>query len=75
MSCYSVAEQIMLGGADYPVELRGFEPLTSAGRRVREGIAEWRRFNPNRNFLKVGCRRWLKAVFSGSAQAVADEVN
>ena len=30
MSCYSVAQEIVLGGADYLVELRGFEPLTSA---------------------------------------------
>jgi hypothetical protein len=30
MFCYSVAREIVLGGADYLVELRGFEPLTSA---------------------------------------------
>ena len=30
MSCYSVVEEIMPRGADYLVELRGFEPLTSA---------------------------------------------
>jgi hypothetical protein len=30
MSCYSVAQEIMPGGADYLVQLRRFEPLTSA---------------------------------------------
>jgi hypothetical protein len=29
MSRYSVAQEIMLGGADYLVELRGFEPRCS----------------------------------------------
>ena len=43
---------------------------------VREAIAEWRRFNPNRNILEVGCTVWVeKAVFSRSAQAVANEVS
>jgi len=43
---------------------------------VREAIAEWRRYNPNRNFLKAGCTVLVeKAVFSRSAQAVADEVS
>ena len=41
-----------------------------------EAIAEWRRYNPNRNFLKAGCTVLVeKAVFSRSAQAVADEVS
>ena len=43
---------------------------------VREAIAEWRRFNPNRNILEVGCTVLVeKAVFSRSAQAVANEVS
>jgi hypothetical protein len=42
---------------------------------VREAIAEWRRDNPNQNFLEAGCTVLVeKAVFSCSAQAVADEV-
>jgi hypothetical protein len=32
MSCYSVAEEIMSICADYLVDRRGFEPLTSAVR-------------------------------------------
>ena len=40
MSCYSVAEEIMPGRPDFLVELRGFEPLTSAMRsRRRPGVA------------------------------------
>jgi hypothetical protein len=42
---------------------------------VREAIAEWRRYNPNQNFLKAGCTVLVeKAVFSCSAQAVAQYV-
>jgi len=38
---------------------------------VREAIAEWRRKNPNRNFLDAGCTMLVeKAVFSRSPQAV-----
>jgi hypothetical protein len=43
---------------------------------VREAIAEWRRYNPNQNFLEAGCTVLVeKAVFSCSAQAVAAEVS
>jgi hypothetical protein len=43
---------------------------------VREAMAEWRRFNPNRDFLEAGCTVLVeKAIFSCSAQAVADEVS
>ena len=35
MSCYSVAMEITSICADYLVELRGFEPLTSALRGTR----------------------------------------
>jgi hypothetical protein len=31
MSCYSVADEIPPGHADYLVELRGFEPMAIAG--------------------------------------------
>ena len=34
MSCYPVAEEITSICADYLVELRGFEPLTSEGARA-----------------------------------------
>jgi hypothetical protein len=36
MSCYSVAQEIVLGGADYLVEQRGFEPMAIAARRDLE---------------------------------------
>ena len=43
---------------------------------VRKAIAEWRRYNPNQNFLEGGCTVLVeKAVFSCPAQAVADEVS
>jgi hypothetical protein len=43
---------------------------------VREAIAEWRQYNPNRNFLEVGCTVLVeKSVCSRSAQAVVDEVS
>jgi hypothetical protein len=43
---------------------------------VREAIAEWRRYNPNQNFLEAGCTVLVeKAVLSCSALAVADEVS
>jgi hypothetical protein len=43
---------------------------------VREAIAEWRQYNPNRDFLEAGCTVLVeKAVFSCSAQALADEVS
>ena len=38
---------------------------------VGEAIAEWRRYNPNRNFLEAGCTVLVeKAVFGRSPQAV-----
>jgi hypothetical protein len=36
MSCYSVAEEIMPGRADYLVEQRGFEPMAIAGAEIRQ---------------------------------------
>jgi hypothetical protein len=43
---------------------------------VREAIAEWRRYNPNQNFLEAGCTVLVeKAIFSCSAQAVVDAVS
>jgi hypothetical protein len=43
---------------------------------VREAIAEWRRYNSDRNFLETSCTVLVeKAVFSPSAQAIADEVS
>jgi hypothetical protein len=36
MSCYSVAEEIMRGRADFLVELRGFEPMAIAGVGIRQ---------------------------------------
>jgi hypothetical protein len=43
---------------------------------VREAIAEWRRYNPNQNFLEAGCTVLVeKAVFGCLAHAVADEVS
>jgi hypothetical protein len=50
VSCYSVAEEITLGRADFLVELRGFEPLTSAdqppvwGGGVASALIGWRRW-------------------------------
>ena len=42
---------------------------------VDEAIAEWRRYNPNRDFLEAGCTMLVeRAMFTGAAQAVADEV-
>jgi hypothetical protein len=38
MSCYSAAEEITRVRADFVVELRGFEPLTSAVRLQRSPI-------------------------------------
>jgi hypothetical protein len=40
---------------------------------VREAIAEWRRYNPNRNFLEVGCTVLVEnAFFIRSARAIGD---
>jgi hypothetical protein len=42
---------------------------------VREAIAEWRRCNHNQISWRPAARCWLKAIFSCSAQAVADAVS
>ena len=43
---------------------------------VREAITEWRRYNPNQDFLKAGCTVLVeKAVYAGSVQAMADEMS
>jgi hypothetical protein len=43
---------------------------------VREAIAEWRRYNPNQDFLEAGCTVLVeKADYAGSTQAVADEMS
>jgi hypothetical protein len=43
---------------------------------VRGAIAEWRRYNPNRDFLEAGCTVLVeKALFTVSVQAVADEMS
>ena len=56
----------------YPFRANKVEDFEVA---VREAIAEWRRYNPNR-FLEAGCMVLVeKAIFSCSAQAVADEVS
>ena len=42
---------------------------------VRKAIAEWRRYNPNRDFLEAGCTVLVeKALLTGSVQALADEM-
>ena len=57
----------------YPFRVNKLEDFEVA---VREAIAEWRRYNPNQNFLEAGCTVLVeKAVFSCTAQAVADEVS
>ena len=57
----------------YPFKANTFDDLKVA---VDEAIAEWRRHNPNQNFLEAGCTVLVeKAVFSCTAQAVADEVS
>ena len=57
----------------YPFRANKVEDFEVA---VREAIAEWRRYNPNRDFLEAGCTVLVeKAIFSCSAQAVADEVS
>jgi hypothetical protein len=43
---------------------------------VREAITEWRRNNPNHDFLEAGCTVLVeKAVFSCSAKPLADAVS
>jgi hypothetical protein len=57
----------------YPFRANKVEDFEVA---VREAMAEWRRFSPNRDFLEAGCTVPVqKAIFSCSAQAVADEVS
>jgi hypothetical protein len=53
-------------------KLRGI----AQARYASEAIAEWRRYNPNQDFLESGCTVLVeKAVFSRSVRAVADEVS
>jgi hypothetical protein len=57
----------------YPFRANTVEDFEVA---VREAIAEWRRYNAFRDFLEAGCTVLVEnAVFSGSAQAIADEVS
>ena len=57
----------------YPFKANTFNDLKVA---VGEAIAEWRRYNPNQDFLKAGCTVLVeKAVYAGSVQAVADEMS
>jgi hypothetical protein len=57
----------------YPFKANTFDDLKVA---VGDAIAEWRRHNPNQNFLEAGCTVLVeKAVFSCPAQAVADEAS
>jgi hypothetical protein len=56
----------------YPFRANKVEDFEVAVR----AMAEWRRFNPNRDFLEAGCTVLVeKAIFSCSAQAIADEVS
>ena len=57
----------------YPFRANKVEDFEVA---VREAIAEWRRYNPNQNFLEAGFTVLVeKAIFSCSARAVADAVS
>jgi|HubBroStandDraft_6_1064221.scaffolds.fasta_scaffold328374_2 hypothetical protein len=57
----------------YPFRANKVEDFEAA---VKEAIAEWRRYNPNRNFLEAWRTVLVeKAIFSCSAQAVADAVS
>ena len=57
----------------YPFKANTFNDLKVA---VGEAIAEWRRYNPNQDFLKAGCTVLVeKAVYAGSVQAVDDEMS
>jgi hypothetical protein len=50
----------------YPFRANKVEDFEVA---VREAIAEWRRYNPNQDFLEAGCTVLVeKAVFSCSAK-------
>jgi hypothetical protein len=59
--------------SDNSTYLAGRERLIKGMRKagvpvgVREAITEWRRYNPDRNFLEVGCTVLVEAVFSCSA--------
>ncbi len=56
----------------HPFKVNKFDDFEVA---VGEAIAEWRRYNPNRDFLEAGCTVLVeKALFTGSVQAVADEM-
>jgi hypothetical protein len=53
MSCYSVAEEIMPGHADFLVELRGFEPMPIAGTVRSRAI----------RLFASQCARWFLANY------------
>jgi hypothetical protein len=57
----------------YPFRANKIEDFEVA---VREAIAEWRRYNPNQDFVEAGCTVLVeKAVFSCSAKPLADAVS
>ena len=63
--------------SDDPAFVHPFRPSTVDDFKVAvdEAIAEWRRRNPDRDFLEARCTVLVEqAVFTGSAQAVADGV-
>ena len=56
----------------HPFKARTIADFSGA---VGEAIAEWRCNNPGRNFLETGGTMLVeKAMFTGAAQAAADEV-
>jgi hypothetical protein len=58
ISCYSVAEEIMSICVDFLVELRGFEPLTSAVRHPRFP------FQPLRFHAAIDKEKWRESHFA-----------
>ena len=58
MSCYPVAQEITSICADFLVELRGFEPLTSAVRHPRFP------FQPLRFHAAIDKEKWRKSHFA-----------
>jgi hypothetical protein len=63
--------------SDDPAFVHPFEANTVDDFKVAvgEAIAEWRRYNPGREFLEAGCTVLIEQpILTGSAQAVADEV-
>jgi hypothetical protein len=62
--------------SDDPAFVHRFKATTfdAFGGAVGQAIAEWRSYNPNRDFLEAGCTVLVEqASFTGAAQAVADE--